>query len=158
MPPTHIAAICWLVEGKVFWQLLSWEWQSAAFRCRFRVVKPFYSRLLPLLICREPLWPVSSSRHPWEVSGGAAFITLSHRSVLPRFTPTSPGKMSWRQRRNFAFLILTLRVWCLSTALEHTGNEGEYATYLLTFLFFDILLFMWCCRWGATSRSFERNL
>ncbi|KAM9726799.1 disintegrin and metalloproteinase domain-containing protein 12 isoform 2-T2 [Menidia menidia] len=33
--------------------------------------------------------------------------------------------MSWRRRRNFAFLVLTLRVWCLSTAAEEADSQGS---------------------------------
>ncbi|XP_041866767.1 disintegrin and metalloproteinase domain-containing protein 12 isoform X2 [Melanotaenia boesemani] len=33
--------------------------------------------------------------------------------------------MSWRRRRNFALLILTLHVWRLSTAAENADNEGN---------------------------------
>lgn len=146
--PRPLAARRLVSEGKVFdsfclemtacrISLDSWWWSNFFFF--------FFSptpRLFPLHL-RELLWPAHPPCPLCQVSGRAAFVTRWFAFSTPPphhhhpgFTPPSPGIMrTWRRRRNFAFLIFALRVWCLSTAAEsadstvHNTQEGEQATH-----------------------------
>ena len=113
---------------------------------------------------------VASRRSPAEEPGfrggllSPPGLCVSHREVvrspsrekspvLGLYAPRSHPKPSsimrgWRRRRNFAFVVLALRLWCLATATGKADNsqEGEWSPTQLS-----LIHCKWCCRCGASG-------
>jgi len=131
------------LEGKVFDSFFLGVTASCHISCWVSVCARLFHHpfptppTTPFVNCDDPyLHPVTCVK----VSGRAGFVwpynatptTPSLPPPLPGFTSPSPGIMrTWRRRKNFAFLLLAFRVWCLSTATEHADaavlntQEGE---------------------------------
>lgn len=154
------------VAWKSFWQLLSWSDSlphlvgSLGGEVCFPPLLLFPSHSLWTALTRiSILSPVL--KHLVV----ATLITQSDRSAFPHFTLPNPGMMrTWRRRKNFGFLILALRVWCLSTAAKHADSmvyniqRGEWISLLwISVLSLSGLIVMYSCRCSATvwKRDFQ---